>query len=279
MAGVGSSTVLSVGISEAYTARREAQRTQNDSPAFQESDRKLSRNRENALDGRGSQSVEQASGKHGFSRELSPEQRKEAEVIRRGDTRIRPYESAYLTRSYGAVASGGNFAVTYGADGKLPTTGSSAERRSSPTSGAVAEAGGAKALAALKLADTPATQTDSAIKQSGAVNVPNAPDVPDAPSVTQAGKSVAPPPREIAEAQLQTKIETAADSRTQRENRQTQRGDLVAAVSLEAKRNGEAQNVEPVSPSEKLNAINRQRLADAYQTVPREAAATVSLFV
>lgn len=267
MTGAVSSTVLSVGLSEAYAARREAQRTQNDSPAFQESDRKLSRSRENAQDGRNSQSVEQISGKQGFSRELSPEQRKEADVIRRGDTRIRPYESAYLTRSYGAVASGGNFAVTYGADGKLSTTATASEGLTnaapSPT----------RTPEGIRLKDQ-ATRTEAPVQP-----VAGSPEAQKPRSITQAAQSQSPPPRNLAEAQVQDKIESAATVRDQREGRQAQQVERTQAATVQAKRSGEVQNSEPAPPSATANAIIRRRLADAYQTVPREAAASISLFV
>lgn len=267
MVGAVSSTVLSVGISEAYSARREAQRTQNDSPAFQESDRKLSRTKENSQDGRNVQSVEQTSGKPGFIRELSPEQRKEADVIRRGDTRIRPYESAYLTRSYGAVASGGNFAVTYGADGKLSTTAKVSEARSvsAPVATGVSE----------KIPSIGQTERNEALVQSAA----GSPEVQPPRGVAEAAQSKSPPPRIVAEAHVQDKIQAATTVRDQREGQQVKQVERTEAVTIQAKRSGEAQNLEPVSPSATVNAIVRQRLADAYQIVPREAATMVSLFV
>lgn len=269
------STILSIGISEAYSARRDAQRVFSDSPAFLESDRRLARTKENAAEGRGSQSAVSAAARTGFSVEPTPEQRKEADVIRRGDTRIRPYESAYLARNSGALTSGGNFLTTYGADGKLSLPASRVESVGKPLPRTVQEARQAETIqqepGEARL--SPATSTPSSF------NASNVPKVPDAPSVTEAGKSLAPPPRDIAEAQMQEKIQTALESRTEREIQHTKRTERTEAAASEARRNGETANVEQASPSEMFSAIVRQRLVEAYQTVPRDAAATVSLFV
>ena len=287
MASGVSSAVLSVGISEAHSVRRNAQRGQADSPAFQESDVKLSRTKEAAQDGRNAPNVALTSGKNGFTREATPEQRKEAEVIRRGDNRVRPYESAYLTRNYGAVASSGNFAVTYGADGKLSTTANLVDGIGKPAVSA------SKAVEKIRQQESPIVVGSQ--NAAGAINAPgplpntsaatstvgpSAPQkIPDPPSVTEAGKSFAPPPRIVAEAQVQEKIQSAVESRTEREERSIKQTAQTEAVRVEAKRNGEAQNIEPVSPSELASALVRQRLADMYQAVPRDVAATISLFV
>lgn len=277
------SAILSVGISEAYSARRDAQRAFADSPAFLESDRRLARAKDSAADGRGSSAVTATSGKLGLAQEPSPEQRKEADLIRRGDTRIRPYESAYLARDYGAIASDGSFAVTYGADGKLPTSTNRGESvgKSAPVIRSTSET--ALATTEERQSGTPVSapirQTAAELDATPGINALDVFNVPDPPSVREAGKSLTPPPRLIAEAQVQEKIQTALESRTDREVRQTKQIERTEVASIVAKRNGEAQNVEPVSPSEIANAIVQQRLADAYQTVPRDAAVNISLFV
>jgi hypothetical protein len=199
-----------------------------------------------------------SSDRIGFSRELTPEQRKLVERLRQIDAQVREHESAHLRNGSGVVTSGASFSYSYGPDGKAYAVGGEVGIDTSAERQPEANIDKGRAIQTAALAPRDPSPQDFRVAAVGG-------------QLESRGRS------DLVEQMALDRTESAVKSRTQRESQQQERVGRTEAAVVQAKGTGEAQNVEMLSPATD-NVVSRQRLANAYQTVPRDVASRVSLF-
>lgn len=217
------------------------------------------RSPENSDRSRGTANGGTPSGNIGFSRELTPEQRKQVAELQRIDAQVRGHEAAHLRNGRGVVTSGASFSYTYGPDGK------------------------AYAVAGEVGIDTARERQPQAnIDKGRAIQVaalaPRDPSPQDYRVAAAGGQLEAQGRSDLADQRALERAEAGAKSRAEREGRQQERVVRGDQTVQQARLDGDVQNVEPVSPAATENTIARQRVANAYQTVPKDVALKVSLF-
>lgn len=255
MVGLATSTLQSVGISEARGAQLVSLREQNAAAL----DWATGNHPDTTDRGSGTGSGGVAADKLGFSRELTPAQRKQVGELRRIDAQVREHEMAHLSAGRGVVTSGANYSFTYGPDGKSYAVAGEVGIDTSPASKPEATIDKGRAIQAAALAPRDPSPQDYRVASVG-------------------GRLESQGRRDLAEQQALERAEAAAKSRAQREGLQEQNTARDDAVAVQAQRVGEAQNVEPTPPASRENDLARQRIAASYQTVPKAVTGTLSLF-
>lgn len=255
MVSVATSSLQSVGISEARGVQLVSLREQNAATL----DRATRSNPDTSDNSSGTGTGGVAADKLGFSRELTPAQRKQVEELRRIDATVREHEAAHLRNGRGVVTSGASFSFTYGPDGKAYAVAGEVGIDTSPEQKPEANIDKGRAIQVAALAPRDPSPQDYRVASVGG-------------QLESRGRS------DLADQQVQERTEAAARSRAQREGQQQQGSERTDAVAVQAQRVGEAQNVEPTPPASRENDLTRQRIAASYQTVPKAVTSTVSLF-
>ncbi len=261
MVSVTASSLQSVGSSEARSVQLLARREQSDATLKRSSTAATANaaaNPDTVDRTRGTGTGGVSSDRIGFSRELTSEQRKLVERLRQIDAQVREHEAAHLRNGSGVVTSGASFSYTYGPDGKTYAVGGEVGIDTSPERQPEANIDKGRAIQTTALAPRDPSPQDFRVASVGG-------------QLESRGRS------DLAEQVALERTESAVKSRTQRESQQQERTGRTDAAAVQAQRTGEAQNIE-MRPPTTDNVIGRQRVASAYQTVPREVASRVSLF-